>query len=1026
MFGFRRIASLCTVLLMASVIGRAQHASKSTEVTVFFRVNSTVIDLGYFGNAEALQKLDKTIDIFRMNIDSVSIVAYASPEGNFQYNQWLSANRAAAMRKLLVEKYSDVDFKSIKEIVGGPDFDGLTRKIEADPNVPYREEVLEIVRNWGNEPVATFKALRALRGGKPYSYISYKYLPWLRTATTVIFHYNASVSLYKEPDAKQQGEAGSDYVLPAKSSSVDQTTATAADPLAGLPASSVSSAENQPAGSGASGNVGGTYQIRFAVNSSVINTKSVHNAQAISAIREALGGAAPAEVIIVSHASPEGPANGNKMLSDRRAEAAMDMFGDLIPSSTKVTYRSEGEAWEGLQGSIESNYNRSDRQQVLDILSSNLSNEQKKQAINKLAPESRKHIVGELSEGLRSVTVTIVPATAGAAGAAGATDGTGAGAGAGVGAGDGTGTGAAGAGVAGAGAGAAGAAAAGAAAATSQSDATVAAGAAAATSQSDATGAAGAGAAGATSQSDATSGAAGAAGAGAAAAGAAAATSQSDATGAAGATSQSDATGAAGAAAGATSQSDATGAAGAAGAASQTDATSGAAGAAAGASSQTDATSGAAGAGAAGAASDSQDATAATAATPSPSQSAVAPVASTSAADSLSAVPVAAAAASSAVAAATTTQPSSESQAAPVADSQSGAAASDSKTSASKDDSQSGATASDSNTGASKDDSKSGAAASDSKESTESSESQSSQSAVSTYKAPADTSAAAAPVLPIVPVAEPEDAVLSEDVKVEDDDTVASAAGKDKLSVDNRAPKVDTLARAPEAPVLADDINVEDDNAVADSTATETLHVDNDYLVDTLARATADSTEYIRKPFIAVKTNLLYDLLITPNIGYEIPIGQKFSFFSDYTFPWWVNRSNDRAWQMLKWDIGGRWYFSKHDKEDLLDVLRGHHLGLDLTAGYYDLEPKHKGWQGEFQGAGIEYGYTWRLSERWRLDASIGAGLFATKFRYYKGDSSDVHLIYQNHGKLFYFGPIELGVTLKYLFTRKVKKEEEK
>ena len=970
MFGFRRIVSLCTVLLMASVIGRAQHASKSTEVTVFFRVNSTVIDLGYFGNAEALQKLDKTIDIFRMNIDSVSIVAYASPEGNFQYNQWLSANRAAAMRKLLVEKYNDVDFKSIKEIVGGPDFAGLTKKIEADPNIPYRDEVLRIVRNWGEDPVATFKALRALRGGKPYSYISYKYLPWLRTATTVIFHYNASVSLYKEPDAKQ-GESGTDYVLPARNSSVNQTSATEADPLAGLPASSVSSAENRPAGSGASGNVGGTYQIRFAVNSSVINTKSAHNAQAIAAIREALGGAAPAEVIIVSHASPEGPANGNKMLSDRRAEAAMDMFGDLIPSSTKVTYRSEGEAWEGLQGSIESNYNRSDRQQVLDILSSNLSNEQKKQAINKLAPESRKHIVGELSEGLRSVTVTIVPATAGAAGAAGATDGTGAGAGAGVGAGDGTGTGAAGAGVAGAG-----------------------------TGTGDGTGA----------------GTSGAAGAGAAGAGA-------------GASSQSGAAGTGAGAGAATSQSDANGA------------------------------TGAAGAGAAGAASDSQDATAATAATSSSSQSAVAPVASTSAADSLSAVPVAAAAASSAVAAATTTQPSSESQAAPVADSQtgaskddsqsgaaasdsktgaskddsqSGAAASDSKTGASKDDSQSGAAASDSKTGASKDDSKSGAAASDSKESTESSESQSSQSAVSTYKAPADTSAAAAPVatessvLPIVPVAEPEDAVLSEDVKVEDDDTVASAAGKDKLSVDNRAPKVDTLARAPEAPVLADDINVEDDNAVADSTASEKLLVDNNYQVDTIARASADSTEYIRKPLIAVKTNLLYDLLITPNIGYEIPIGQKFSFFSDYTFPWWLNRSNDRAWQMLKWDIGGRWYFSKHDKEDLLDVLRGHHLGLDLSAGYYDLEPKHKGWQGEFQAVGLEYGYTWRLSERWRLDASICAGLFATKFRYYKGDSSDVHLIYQNHGKLFYFGPIELGITLKYLFTRKVKKEEQK
>ena len=934
MFDFRKIVSLCAVLLMVSTVGHAQHASRSTEVTVFFRVNSTVIDLGYFGNAEALLKLDKAIDIFRMNIDSVSIVAYASPEGNFQYNQMLSAKRAAAMHNLLVEKYNDVDFKSIKEIVGGPDFDGLTKKIEADPNVPYREEVLEIVKNWGQNPVATFKALQALRGGKPYSYISYKYLPWLRTATTVIFHYNASVSLYKEPDAKQQGDAGSDYVLPSRSNSANQNSAIEADPLAGLPASSVSSAERQPAGSGVSGNAGGTYQIRFAVNSSVINSRSARNAQAIASIREALGGAAPAEVIIVSHASPEGPANGNKMLSDRRAEAAMDMFGDLIPSSTKVTYRSEGEAWDGLQSSIESNYNRSDRQQVLDILSSNLSSEQKKQAINKLAPESRKHIVGELSEGLRSVTITIVPATA-----------------------DGTGAGTSGAGAAGA-------------------------------------GAAGAGE-GASSQS-------GAAGAGAGAGAAAGAASQSDATGAG-----------AGSGAGA----------GAGAATSQTDANSGAAGAA--------------GTGAAGAASDSQDATAA-AAENSSSQSVVAPVASTSAADSQSAVPVAAAATSSAAVAAATTQSSNESQAAPATGSQSGAA-SDSQAGASKDDSKAGASKSDSQAGASKDDSKAGASKDDSKKSAES---QSSQSVVSTYKASSDTSAVAAlpetvqqtseaapaatesSVLPLVP--ESEETVMTEDVKVEDDDTVAAAAGKDRLSVDNRTPKVDTLARAPEAPVLSNDINVEDDNTVADSTATETMHVDSDYLVDTLARAAADSTEYIRKPLIAVKTNLLYDLLITPNIGYEIPIGQKFSFFSDYAFPWWVNRSNDRAWQMLKWDIGGRWYFSKHDEEDLLDVLRGHHLGLDLSAGYYDLEPKHKGWQGEFQAVGLEYGYTWRLGERWRLDACIAAGLFATKFRYYKGDSSDVHLLYQNHGKLFYFGPVELGITLKYLFTRKVKKEEGK
>lgn len=203
---------------MAIAYGYAQHAKHSTEITVFFRVNSSNIDLGYFGNAESLTSLDKTIDMFRMNIDSVSIVAYASPEGNFAYNVALSSKRAAAMHNFLVNRYNDVDFKNIKEVVGGPDFDGLSRRIEADTQVPYRKEVLDIVRNWGSDPVATFRKLKALRNGVPYNYISYHYLPWLRTATTVIFHYNASVSLYKEQNQQITVSENSSYVLPEASS----------------------------------------------------------------------------------------------------------------------------------------------------------------------------------------------------------------------------------------------------------------------------------------------------------------------------------------------------------------------------------------------------------------------------------------------------------------------------------------------------------------------------------------------------------------------------------------------------------------------------------------------------------------------------------------------------------------------------------------------------------------------------------------------------------------------------------------
>lgn len=178
-----------------------------------------------------------------------------------------------------------------------------------------------------------------------------------------------------------------------------------------------------------------------------------------------------------------------------------------------------------------------------------------------------------------------------------------------------------------------------------------------------------------------------------------------------------------------------------------------------------------------------------------------------------------------------------------------------------------------------------------------------------------------------------------------------------------------------------------------------------------------------RYPRFAVSTNVVYDLAgiadgfrFTPNFSVEFPIGNKWSTFAEYTFPWWLTKANDQAWQILKWDIGARRWLSRHNANDPMDILSGHFLGIDLGAGYYDIEPKHKGWQGEFQTVGLEYGYAWKLGRAWRLDAYVGAGWMGTHYRYYAGDSTDQHLIYQHHGKLTWFGPTKAGISVKYIF----------
>lgn len=177
------------------------------------------------------------------------------------------------------------------------------------------------------------------------------------------------------------------------------------------------------------------------------------------------------------------------------------------------------------------------------------------------------------------------------------------------------------------------------------------------------------------------------------------------------------------------------------------------------------------------------------------------------------------------------------------------------------------------------------------------------------------------------------------------------------------------------------------------------------------------------KPIFAASTNLVYDfgglirpLSWSPNFSLELPIGQKWSVYGEYAFPWWVTSGNDQAWQILKWDIGARRWLSRHNPNDRMDVLRGHFLGIDLGAGYYDIEPKHTGYQGEFQTVSLEYGYAFRLGRAWRLDLFGGIGWLGTHYRYYEGDSTDQHLLYRHHGKMDWFGPVKAGISIKYIF----------
>lgn len=174
------------------------------------------------------------------------------------------------------------------------------------------------------------------------------------------------------------------------------------------------------------------------------------------------------------------------------------------------------------------------------------------------------------------------------------------------------------------------------------------------------------------------------------------------------------------------------------------------------------------------------------------------------------------------------------------------------------------------------------------------------------------------------------------------------------------------------------------------------------------------------EPWFAVGTNLLYDLAATPNLRVEYPLKDgKWSVGLNYEFPWWVWAHNSRAWENLHWEAFGRRYLGNAQDRPL---FTGTFLEAALGGGYYDVEPHHKGWQGEFVNAGFGIGHSWFLAPHWRLEAGGSLGIMATKFRFYRGVENDRHLVWQHNGRYFWAGPVKLNVSLSYIIFRNKRK----
>ena len=189
---------------------------------------------------------------------------------------------------------------------------------------------------------------------------------------------------------------------------------------------------------------------------------------------------------------------------------------------------------------------------------------------------------------------------------------------------------------------------------------------------------------------------------------------------------------------------------------------------------------------------------------------------------------------------------------------------------------------------------------------------------------------------------------------------------------------------------------------------------------------------------LALRTNLLYDATLSPNLGAEVRLDSVWSAGINVGFNAWdIDKQKNKKWRHVLVSPNVRRYFGhKRDshciygyKNDTYGVLRDSvvtrrmqyfegniiysHYNVGNTRipfGLYDAV-KDRRLQGDLLALGGKYGYSWILARDWRIEAEAGVAVGYAWFKEYDCDHCGT---YYGKGDRIFLLP-QLGINVVYL-----------
>ena len=169
-------------------------------------------------------------------------------------------------------------------------------------------------------------------------------------------------------------------------------------------------------------------------------------------------------------------------------------------------------------------------------------------------------------------------------------------------------------------------------------------------------------------------------------------------------------------------------------------------------------------------------------------------------------------------------------------------------------------------------------------------------------------------------------------------------------------------------------------------------------------------------PRVALRTNLLYDATLSPNLGVDVRVDSTWTVgLLAGMNAWDIDKEKNKKWRHMLFSFRARKYVNDsvfHKGYFEADAIYSHfNVGnVKFPLGLYKTVRERR-LQGDLLALGGKYGYSWILSRDWRIEAEAGVAIGYAWFK--EDDCPHCGTYYGKDDRIFLLP--QLGVNIVYI-----------